>query len=70
MSGENEILLAILGDYDAAGVPSLGIEPKRLDERSAQLLDLIAKAPMRRPVAQHDVDGLALFDVGRSPTLL
>lgn len=39
-------------------------------ERDRQRAALIAKAPMRKPVEQHDVDGLALFDVGRSPTLL
>ena len=33
-------------------------------------LQLRVRAPKRQPVAQHDVDGLALFDQVRSPAML
>lgn len=39
------------------------------NDRMRQLAELKAKAPLRRPVAQHDVDGLGLFDVARQPQL-
>lgn len=38
-------------------------------ERTRQLLELRANAPLRKPREQHDVDGLGLFDAHRSPTL-
>jgi len=39
-------------------------------QASKPRLQLLAAAPLRRPVAQADVDGLALFDSYRSPALL
>jgi hypothetical protein len=36
----------------------------------AQIVELKAAAPLRKPVEQHDVDGLDLFDVARQPNLL
>ena len=39
-------------------------------ERGAQIAALRAAAPLRRPVAQADVDGLGLFDAVRSPTMI
>lgn len=44
------------------------MNPQQTD-RARQLLALKAKAPLRRPVPQDDVDGLALFDVARQPRL-
>ena len=55
-----------LGLAEAMGGP-LATDSRIETER--QRLALRAAAPMRKPVAQDDVDGLALFDVGRSPTL-
>lgn len=57
------------------------MSPAQQQDRARQLLELRALAPLqapirgggrfaRLPVAQDDVDGLALFDVVRSPNLL
>lgn len=39
------------------------------DERMRQLAELKANSPLRSCKAQDDVDGLALFDVARQPSL-
>lgn len=39
-------------------------------ERAAQLAALAVKAPLRPTTAPDPVDGLALFDQARSPSLL
>lgn len=41
--------------------------PRKIDR---QRLELAASAPLRKPVAQSDVDGLGLFDAVRSPSFL
>lgn len=52
-----------LVDHDAALA-------RAANARAAELVNLKATSPMRGRVDQNDVDGLGLFDLGRSPTLL
>jgi hypothetical protein len=39
-------------------------------EKDRQIAELKARSPLRKPIAQDDVDGLALFDAQRSPVML
>lgn len=41
----------------------------RQSARAAELALLKVASPLRAAAAQHDVDGLALFDVARQPSL-
>lgn len=72
----NPVMLAELERREkvAAGDRSVMTDGERLRvvraEHARQELQLLAKSPMRRPVAQDDVDGLGLFDAVRSPAFL
>ena len=71
-SGKAHMLIwpSVLIDWHEKGAIT-PIDPAEL-ERDRQLLELRSAAPLRarRPVSQSDVDGLALFDAHRAPTLL
>lgn len=57
----------LAGMADAEGWPKTAT---MLRERAAQLVQLKLASPNRSAARQHDVDGLALFDIARQPRLL
>lgn len=56
--------------FEAEAMANRRLHRDRQSRRAqAQRVRLIHAAPLRVPVAQHDVDGLALFGSARSPSL-